>query len=203
MFELLLVRHGQTDWNIERRVMGAKPISLNTTGRAQARAIAKGLKEIELAAVYTSPIKRAIQTARPILKGRDSISLFEEPGLAEIDYGDWVDRNFKDIPELEGYFQKPSSVIIPNGESLAGVQKRALEAVERMRVRHDGGRVMAISHADVIKLIVIGYLGLSIDDMNRFRLDNGSMTVFHFNDIKQPRLITHNTLSDWGRYCHK
>lgn len=202
MFELLLARHGQTDWNVERRVMGAKPIPLSTTGKAQARLLAKGLKDIPIHAVYSSPIRRAIQTAQPILKGRDSVSLFEEPGLTEIDYGDWVGRPFAEIPELNDYFQRPSSVKIPNGETLEAVRKRAASAVERMRERHKDQRILAISHADVIKFILIHYLGMVLDDLQKFRIDNASVSVLHFNSIKTPRIVLVNGMGDFRKYCH-
>jgi broad specificity phosphatase PhoE len=202
MFELFLIRHGQTDWNVERRVMGDKPIPLNTVGRAQARALAKGLKDIQFDAVYSSPVKRAIQTVQPILKGRDTISLFEEPGFAEINYGDWTGRLFSEITELKGYFEQPLNVPIPNGELLADVQKRAISAIENMRLKHSNGRILGISHADVIKLVVVYYLGLGFNDMNKFRIDNASLTVFHFNAVKNPRMIVANCVSDWQKYCH-
>lgn len=201
MFELFLLRHGQTDWNVEHRVMGDKPIPLNTNGKAQARAVAKLFKDIQFDAVYSSPVKRAIQTAQPILKGRDTISLFEEPGFAEINYGDWVGRLFSEITELKGYFEQPLNVPIPNGETLENVQKRAITAIENMRAKHNG-RILGISHADVIKLVLIHYLGLGFNDMNKFRIDNASLTVLHFNAVKNPRVIAVNCTSDWQRYCH-
>ncbi len=202
MLELLIVRHGQTDWNMEHRVMGDKPIPINTIGKAQARSLAKGLKDIQIDAVYTSPVTRAIQTSQPILKGRDSISLYEEPGFAEIGYGDWVGRAFSEIPELPVYFKNPTSVPIPNGENLGEVQKRALTAIENIRAKHADQRILAISHADVIKLILIHYLGLPMDEMQKFRIDNGSLTILHFDDIKDPRIICVNAIEDLQRYCH-
>ncbi len=204
MFELLLVRHGQTDWNIERRVMGTKPVPLNVLGRSQARQMAKGLKNVPIHAIYTSPLRRALQTAQLILKGRDSVPLVEEEGLNEINYGDWVGRLFSDVPELSTYFNKPTTVTIPNGEALADVQRRAIAAIDKMREKHTEQRVLGISHADVIKLILIHYLRMTIDDMQKFRIDNGSLSVIRFDggDVSTPRVISVNCHCEWKKYCN-
>lgn len=200
MFELLLVRHGQTDWNIERRVMGHLSIPLNATGRAQAKALAKGLKEVPIDAVYTSLQQRACETAKIFLKDRDSTPLVEDGSFSEINYGDWVNRLFSEVSELEKYFAKPTTVAIPNGENLFDVQKRAVSAIEKIREKHEGGRVMAISHADVIKLVLLHYFGLSIDDMYKMRIDNCSLSVVRFDPEK--RIITVNCHGAWKKYCN-
>ena len=202
MFELLLIRHGQTEWNAIRRVMGRQPIPLNNEGKAQARLLAKSLKEVPFTAIYTSPVMRALQTSQIIMKGRDSVPLYEEPGFAEIDYGDWINKDFKDIPELAGFFENPSNVPIPNGEQLPEVIERARSAIERIKEKHNNERVLAVSHADVIKVILIHYLGLPIDETQRFRIDNCSVSALHFGSIKEPRLICVNTVGDIKRYCH-
>jgi len=201
MFELLLIRHGQTDWNAERRVMGDRPIPLNAVGKAQARAIAKKLKNVHISAVFASPVTRAIQTSRPLIAGRQSISLYEDEGLKEINYGDWVGRVFSEITELPKYFEDPLSIEIPGGEKIPDVQKRVVASIDKMRVGYPEGRIVAISHADPIKLAVMYYLGIPNKEMHRLRIDNGSMTVVHFNAIKNPRVVVVNGVDDWQRYC--
>jgi broad specificity phosphatase PhoE len=203
MFELLLIRHGQTDWNVERRVMGDKPIPLNITGKAQARALAKKLKDVHVSAVFTSPVMRAIQTSRPLLTGRQSVALYEDEGLKEINYGDWTGRTFSEIEELPKYFIDPLSIDIPNGEKIPDVQSRIVSSIEAMRSRYPEGRVAAISHADPIKLAVMKYLGIALNDMYKLRIDNGSVTVVHFNSTSNPRVVVVNCVDDWQRYCNQ
>lgn len=200
MFELLLTRHGETDWNVERRVMGAMAIPLNKAGRAQTRHLAKGLAKIPIHAIYTSPVKRAVQTAQIIMRRRGSIPLLEEKGLTEIDYGDWVGMAFAEVKELSGYFKKPSTINIPNGEDIHGAQNRAVLAVEKMREKHAGERVVAVSHADVIKLILVHYLNMPTDEMQKIGIDNCSVSILHFNSLKDPRIAAINYTTDLKKY---
>lgn len=182
MLELLLIRHGQTDWNVERRVIGTNPVPLNKVGRAQVRALARVLKNVPIQAIYTSPIKRALETAAILLHGRDAIPLIEEEGLSEINYGQWVGRPFSEIPELTQYFESPASVVIPCGEQIPEVQRRILTAIDKIRRAHMDGCVIAISHADVIKLALAGFLGMPLDNLHKLRIDNGSVSVVRFEN---------------------
>lgn len=202
MLELLLIRHGQTDWNVERKVMGRNPIPLNTTGRAQARDLAKGLKNIPIHAIYTSPTKRTMQTAQILMKGRDTVPLMQEEGFTEIEYGEWVGHDINQLlpsEQFQAYLKKPSEYAIPGGETVVGAMQRAVAAVEKIRTSHKGQRVAAFSHADVIRAIVVHYLKLPLDEWQGFSIDNASMSVLQFRDEKI-RLVTLNCQGDWGRY---
>src|SRR3989338_9506142 len=99
MLELLVIRHGQTDWNVNQKVMGRGPVPLNATGREQARILAEYIKDHPLDAIYTSPVRRTVETAEMIREGREKLALTHEEGLAEIDYGDWVDLHFDELFE--------------------------------------------------------------------------------------------------------
>lgn len=199
--DLLLIRHGKTDWNEEPRVMGAKPIPLNEAGLAQARHLRDWLAQIKLHAVYTSPILRARQTAEIIAEGRGDLKIIEEPGVAEIDYGRWIGLSFSEVAEkykkeYQTYLKHPSKARVPGGESVVAVQKRAVGAVEKMKKRHAGQRVVAVSHADVIKMMLVHYLGIPLDGLQRVGCDNGSLAIFRFGTEWGSRLAALNYFAD-------
>ncbi|MBI2346526.1 MAG: histidine phosphatase family protein [Deltaproteobacteria bacterium] len=196
MFELIVVRHGQTDWNIQgqKRVMGRRPIPLNDEGRRQATAAASALAGVPLAAVYTSPVVRARETAQCILNGRDGIPLIEEEGLAEINYGDWLDKTLEEIMATEAwltYWERGRESAVPGGERVIDVQARAVGVVKRARARYCDGVVCCVSHADVIKALCAYYLCLDLNQWQSFKIDNGSISVIRF-EPDRPRIFRLN-----------
>ncbi|MDP2600431.1 MAG: histidine phosphatase family protein [Deltaproteobacteria bacterium] len=202
--DLLLVRHGQTDWNPIQRVMGHSPIGLNETGKKQAQNLADWLQKIPLDLIYSSTMPRALQTAEIIAKGR-KVEIIPDPGVAEIDYGDWVGLTFKDLEEkhaahYHAYRFQASTMAIPGGESVSGVQKRAVDTVERLRKKHmNGKKVLVVSHADVIKVILLHYLNLPLDHLQLLGCDNGSLSVFRFGTAWGDRLVALNYFADVGK----
>ncbi|MBI2083072.1 MAG: histidine phosphatase family protein [Deltaproteobacteria bacterium] len=183
MLEILFIRHGETDWNKNRRIMGGRPVPLNREGIKQAEETAKSLDSIEIKAVYTSPLKRTIQTARILAKGR-SVRVVEVPELVEIDYGDWVGKTFDEVsryPAFKLYHTNPAKAQAPRGERMKDVWQRGVRWVEMMRKEHRKGRIMAVSHADVIKVILTHYMNLDLNEMLRMRIDNAAVSILWLN----------------------
>lgn len=184
MLELLLVRHGQTAWNQERRIMGNLPVPLDATGRRQSQALARFLKKITLNACYTSPAARAVETAKIVMKGR-RVPMITAREVLEIDYGEWVGKRFDEVtnqPAYRLYHSTPKKSRPPAGESMLEVRRRCVAFVERLKKRHRKGRVLVVSHADIIKTILTYCLRLDLNDLQRFRIDNGSLTLLWFHD---------------------
>lgn len=200
--DLLFVRHGQTDWNPIGRVMGRSDIPLNTVGIRQGENTRDWLKKIEVHAIYSSPMTRALQTAEILAKAHAGLKIIPEEGIAEIDYGDWVGTTFKEIEknhntEYNNYRFKASKMKIPGGEAVADVQKRSVGAIERIRKKHrDGERVLVVSHADVIKAMLLHYLGLPLDHLQLLGCDNGSLSIFRFGTEWGDRLVALNYFAD-------
>lgn len=195
--QLLLIRHGRTGWNEEPRVMGARPIPLNEAGLAQARHLRNWLAQIELQAIYTSPILRARQTAEIIAEGRSTLKIFDEPGVAEVDYGDWVGLPFSEVAEkyekdYQMYLKQPSQMRVPGGEAVLAMQKRSVAAIEKIKKKHAAARAAVVSHADVLKAIIVHYLGIPLDGLQRIGCDNGSLSLFHFGTEWGDRLLALN-----------
>jgi broad specificity phosphatase PhoE len=182
MLEVIFIRHGETNWNLGRRVMGDRPIPLNDTGRKQMSQLSNYFKNVDIDAIYTSPVVRAAESAKILANDRD-IPVIDAYELAEINYGEWVGMTFDEVrhrPEFSDYHLCPSKAQVPGGESMLEVLERIGGFVERVRKEDEGKRIIAVSHADVIKVVLSKYLLLPLDMMHRMRIDNGSHSIVWF-----------------------
>lgn len=198
MLDLLIVRHGQTPWNVERRVMGMRPIGLTEVGKEQLSSMAQLLAPIDLDAIYCSPAKRTRESADILAAGR-SIPLHEDEAFAEVDYGDWIGEPFtffEGTPDFYSYIASPSTFQIPGGERILEMQKRVVAGVERIRANHQNGRVVIVTHADIVKSIIVHYLDHSLDYWHRYAVANGSLAALRFSK-EDARLLALNLRPDW------
>lgn len=182
MLEIILIRHGQTDWNRDRRVMGRRPVPLNARGRAEARRVARHLKKVPLDAIFTSPMLRAVETAQSLVDGR-GLKIRLTADLAEIDYGLWVGKTFEEVMKEEAYavyHRTPRRAHPPGGEKMTEVLRRAVGFIEGLKKKYRKGRIAVVSHADVIKTILVHYLGMDLNNLQKFRIDNTSVSLLWF-----------------------
>ena len=192
-FRLVLVRHGLTDWNVERRLIGRSDIGLNAEGRAQAIAAAEALKAFPVEAVLSSPRVRACETAEPIASAF-GLEVEIEPGLDEVWLSEaWQGKTVEELaydPELASFLSGPvrkSSRIEP----IEDVQSRAVAAIERLRRERPGKTVVAVSHGDPLRAAAAHYLALPLSEFRRLLIDNGSVSVLRFNP-RGPQLTVLN-----------
>lgn len=148
--ELWLVRHGQTDWNIERRFQGHTDIPLNAQGVEQARKLAAFLNGSRIPAVYSSDLIRALKTAEILAEGRN-IPVIQDQRLREINMGSWEGRTWPDVKEnLAGEMEQLNADPVfgraPGGESLAELAERVRAAADEIAARHPGQTVLVVSH---------------------------------------------------------
>jgi len=146
MMRIILVRHGQTEWNAGERAgehfRGRMDIALNALGHRQAQAVGARLAGVDLGAVYASPLRRAMATARPIAEAH-GLRVVPFDGLLDIDYGQWSGRSHRDVavewPDLyRAWRTVPHQVRIPGGESLSDVRARVSDGLATVVTRHDG-----------------------------------------------------------------
>lgn len=176
MARLLLIRHAPTPETGVRLTGRAPGVSLGEAGAAAAQRTADRLADPPLRAVFTSPIERTLETAR-IVAARHNLEPVTEEGLTEMDYGAWTGRTLKSLrrTKLWGVVQNsPSRARFPEGESFAEAQGRAVAAVERIAAGAGRGTTAAVSHSDVIKLILAYYLGQPLDLFQRLVIDPAS-----------------------------
>ena len=176
---ILLVRHGQTDENVNGRISGQGSVPLNGRGQEQAKLAAQALAPWRATRLLSSPVARAWQTAT-ILDAQLQLGIEEEPDLREVGYGDWEGQTFQAIrggPAFQLALNDPINAVFPNGESLVSVQQRSLRVVEGIRHGPPQEVVVMVSHGDVIRLLVAHYLGLTFNDYRRVTIDNGAISV--------------------------
>ena len=184
MTTFLFVRHGLTAHTGKRLTGWAEDVALTDEGAAQAEALARRLSELPVDAVYSSPIQRTLETARPIAAAH-GLQVQTNKDLGEVHYGEWTNRSFKSLArtKLWGVLQRwPSGARFPDGENLLEVQARALSAVERLTDRHRGQLVCCVSHADVIKLLFAHYIGAHIDLFQRLVISPASISSVRIGD---------------------
>ena len=204
MFELLFIRHGQTDFNVESRVMGRQPIPLNPAGRRQAKKLAEYLKGVKIDALISSPVKRAVETAEFLLNDRPELQLNYDERWSEIEYGEWENLTFNDLTTKyadtwKDYHQNPEKVNIPGGEKLPLVCERTMQAISDIRRQHPKGRIAIVSHADVIKLAIIRMFDWPMNLFKCFSIDNGAMILLRDHSTLGTRVILYNPMNGFGR----
>jgi probable phosphomutase (TIGR03848 family) len=179
MTTIFLVRHGATAQTGQKLSGWTPGVPLTEEGTAQASSIADVLASAPLTAVYSSPIDRAVQTAR-LIAARHDLRVTVSRAVAEVDFGKWSGRSFKVLrrTRLWNTVQRfPSGVRFPEGESFVEVQTRTVSEIERIRVDHPKEAVCVVSHADVIKLILAHYLGVHLDHFQRILISPGSLST--------------------------
>jgi len=178
---LLLVRHGLTDLTPTRLIGRLPGIDLNQPGRQQAAEAAALLEPVPVAAIYSSPMARTMQTAAA-LAATSGLEVTEMLGLNEVDYGEWAGQEYKVLQKTDLWKlvqQHPSRARFPGGESVPEAQARVVAAIEELVARHPRDTVAAYSHSDMIKLAVAHYVGMALDMYQRTNVGPGSITALH------------------------
>ena len=187
MSTFLLIRHAENDYVKQGRLPGHLPgIHLNQIGYSQAQTLsnwlAQKLTDTPVKAVYSSPLERAMETAGPIAKAFE-LEVIPRPGLIETDCGDWTGKTTKSLRRLKLWQvvqQTPSQFQFPGGETILASPRRIVADLENLRTQHDPRDILVcVSHADPIKLAIIHYLGMPLDNLQRLSISPASVTVLH------------------------
>ena len=207
MATVILVRHGRTAANVAGVLAGRSAgVDLDDIGRSQADRTAERLAAVPLVGLVSSPLERCQQTSRFILdrqSGELPPPLLIDDALTEADYGDWQGQKIADLATetlWSAVQQTPSTVTFPGGESMAGMQSRAVGAIARydaaFEVEHGTGAVwVAVSHGDVIKSILADALGTPLDRFQRISVGPASVSIVRFG-VGGP--VVHATNTDSG-----
>ncbi len=178
---LYLVRHGESEWNLERRIQGnSASNALSETGKKQAALLGAEFERLEFASVYCSDVERAVETAR-IALGEDRKIEFLK-GLREISFGSWEGKLIEEVKEespgmIEEWFDSPSSVSIDDGENLSSFRERIVQTFDRIISESGEGNILAICHGGVICSYLTYVLGMDLDGIWSFSLPNASITT--------------------------
>ncbi|MGQ9801398.1 MAG: histidine phosphatase family protein [Candidatus Saccharicenans sp.] len=187
MTRIVLVRHGETEWNRVERFRGSVDIPLNENGLRQAELLARRLLAAwKPAAVYSSPLSRAIKTAEAIAYPLD-LRVQIHPGLSDINYGQWQGLTPDEVrsrwPELFERWQTiPDNLHFPGGVSISERQRIGVTAVREIAAAHPGETVVCVGHTVINRLIILGLLDLDLSYFWRLRQDNCALNVLECHD---------------------
>ncbi len=188
----LLVRHGHTDV-IGRRLVGRLPgIPLSEVGQTQVETLRRSIAA-PLAAVYSSPLERALATAQPLAAARNLETQIRED-LNEVDFGQWTGMTFAELsvlPEWREFNRNRLTATVPGGERACDVQSRIVAALDHLRLKHEGQMFAVVSHADVIRAAVLQFAGLSLQLFHTVAIDTASVTAVEL--ASTPRLLFVNS----------
>jgi len=183
---LVLVRHGESVGNAERRLQGQGDYPLTERGRDQSRRLAERLAGPELAAVYSSPIARARETAE-LIAAPHGLSVVLLPGVREYDFGDAAGLTYREIVErypevVEAYRKGPDYPRFPGEEGREAFRQRVTEALWRLAEQHPRQNVVVVTHAGPIAVFCLEVLGMPYRRPVPFAFDNGSLSVIEIRD---------------------
>lgn len=179
MTKILLVRHGETDWNRDRRVLGWNSISLNANGATQTKTLADFLPPFKIERIYSSPLPRALETAR-IIASTLNLTPIEEPRFIEANIGSWEGRLWNELendPARLQYYTSPLTARPPNGEISLEVHKRAAEGFDALCNQHPEGTLLIVTHADLIRFILCHCLRIDIKIVRQFLIHHASISL--------------------------
>jgi probable phosphoglycerate mutase len=187
---LILARHGETDVIGKKLTGRITGIHLNANGRKQAGMIAEALGGTTIHAIFSSPLERTMETAKPLSEA-SGIPVSPHSGLTEVNFGAWQGRPYKQLEKLklwETVQNTPSKVTFPAGESFVTAQQRIVASLDEVfSVMGEKDIAVCFSHCDPIRLALAYYLNMALDDFQRLTIDPGSLSIIHLIDGK-PRL---------------
>lgn len=210
MTTIMLIRHGNTDWNVEEIFRGRADVELNETGIKQADLLAKYLECMPMEAVYSSPLKRAFKTAE-IVAAPHHMDTMPCQELIDFDYGEWqglshdtVKKRYRTL--YAEWLNNPHLAKFSKGESLDDVSRRASSLMNQVIVKHQGS-VVLVSHRVIHKVMICALLGLDNSHFWNIRLDTCGITTFVYeksrfvltrhNDTSFLKLSGQTSLSDF------
>lgn len=210
MISIYLVRHGQTAWNKEEIFRGRSDIPLDGIGIKQAELLGEYLRDIDISAIYSSPLSRAIQTAQFISKYHN-LDVKPLNGLIDMSFGNWEGHSHMEIQKIDPeiyrkWIESPHMVKLPGGEGLDDVRSRSMATLNEITNLHSEGNIVLVSHRVINKVLICGVLGIDNSHFWQIRQDTASINLIlyrngryiltlmnetcHLKRIKEERLDT-------------
>jgi len=204
MTELILARHGETQWNVEEVFRGRIDVKLNENGIKQAELLAEYLSNLKIDDIYSSPLKRALKTAE-VIAGHHGLEVKIAPGLIDLDYGKWQGLPHQEVKDkykelYREWISQPDQIRIPDGESLNDVRERAIYVVNDAVAKHEGN-VVLVSHRVVNKVLICALLGLDNSYFWNIRQDTGGITSFTYENERF--ILTEHNNTSYLKPLHK
>ncbi|HEX2907814.1 MAG TPA: MSMEG_4193 family putative phosphomutase [Phototrophicaceae bacterium] len=198
MTHLLLIRHAVNDFVKTGKLAGWTPgVHLNDEGQAQAEALGRRLADVPIEYLYSSPLERTMETAEAVRQHHPHLEIRQKEGIGEVRYGDWEGMEIAKLTQRKMWRvvqETPSRAYFPNGETMRGVQERAVNAIEELAAAHPGHLVAVVSHADLIKMVLAHYLGMHLDVFQRIVVSPASISSLNLS-YGRPYVVTVNDMA--------
>jgi broad specificity phosphatase PhoE len=193
--KIYLIRHGQTDWNIQRKIQGSHDIPLNETGRRQAKKLAQGMDSRPVSRIFSSTLTRARETAECI-SSRQGVEIYFMPQLIEVEFGEWEGLTWEEIDtrfpkEHKLWRENPAQVAPPGGETQAQIKKRCAETVHEIIKRTNGKEDAAVVSHGATLANMITYM-LRNDTKEGIIVSNSSITTIDYNPVSKVFTLLHS-----------
>lgn len=186
--QLILIRHGETEWNRKRRYQGQKDVKLNARGREQAQLAARHLEKEDIDVIYSSDLSRAKDTAE-LIADKQGMQVRELEGLRELDFGAWEGKDYQTIIEKDenryrDWLHNPGEVTPPDGEEMSHFQERVASTFSKIIECHSGKddheKIAAAAHGGTIRIYLVEILEIPLKRYTRLYFDNGGITRIDF-----------------------
>ena len=186
MTEIIIIRHGETEWNKTGRFQGHSDVPLSAEGRAQAAALGKNLVVDHVDAIYASDLTRAMETAAPLAQ-RFGLEVISDPLLRELNFGSWEGRKFNDVnaenPDaMKTFYNDPERVNIPDSEPFPEFQRRVARRVREIVAQERGKRIVIVSHGASIRILFADILSMPIRSIWHVSQLNTAVNKVRFED---------------------
>ncbi len=196
MTRVIIIRHGETEWNASVKYQGHTDVELSEVGKAQAVKVGERLKKEKINAIYSSDLKRAYDTGLQIAK-RCRLSCITQEDLRETSFGEWEGLTYKEIsskyPKLvKKWRSDPETIKPPGGESFRQMQERVINIFNKIISKHPGETVALISHGGTIRVLLCYILGVKLKYYWKFKVDNCSITRIEIHEEKSGILCSLN-----------
>ena len=202
MLRIFLIRHGETEWNKQKRLQGHTDVKLSPEGIRQAKLLAENAPFKHVDEIYSSDLSRAFDTAKILAVKFNIMPVKPTPELRETNFGEWEGRAISELinesPKAFGkFFTDPERCHPPQGETFLECQARVMIVIRDIITNHDNQNVIVVSHGAVIRLIICAALDIPIHKMwaisqsnmavNILRVDDGEFTVELMNSTEHLR----------------
>lgn len=197
MKKIYLIRHGESEWNILRKIQGHKDISLTDKGIKQANLIANRLVHEDIDIIYSSDLKRAYDTAK-IIGNKIGLEPNQRKELREINFGAWeglsndiIGSEYKE--EIYLWRKEPEKLKIEGGETLKEVQIRALRELENIINTNQDKNILIVSHGVTLKTMILGILDMDLFYFKNLTINNASLTIIEFREYNKVLKVLNDT----------
>ena len=186
MTEIIIIRHGETEWNKTGRFQGHSDVPLSAEGRAQAAMLGENLAVDHVDMIYASDLTRAMETAAPLAQ-RFGLEVISDPQLRELNFGAWEGRNFNDVNAenpnaMKNFYTDPEQADIPESEPFPEFQRRVAGRVREIVAHERGKRVVIVSHGASIRILLADLLSMPIRSIWHLSQLNTAVNKIRFED---------------------